>query len=121
MHADQVALESLTNRLRLTWLTVGALAAFAVVGLVGPDGVDIAHVVFAGDTARFTKLLSRPGELTIRFETLSLLRAHFAADMMFLVVYGLTSRRISSKQEVFSPSPARGRKRGSTYALCGRY
>jgi predicted acylesterase/phospholipase RssA len=83
---------SLTNRLRLTWLTVVALAAFAVVGLVGPDGVDVASVVFAGDDARFTQLLSRPGELTIRFETLNMLRAHFAADMMFLVAYGLLLR-----------------------------
>ena len=85
-------MRSLTNRLRLTWLTVVALAACAVVWLVGPDGMSVARVVFAGDATRFTQLVSLPGEQTIRFETVTLLRAHFAADMMFLVAYGLVLR-----------------------------
>jgi Patatin-like phospholipase len=87
-----VIVRSLTNRLRLTWLTVVALAACAVVWLVGPDGMSVARVVFAGDVTRFTELVSPPGEQTIRFETITLLRAHFAADMMFLVAYGLVLR-----------------------------
>ena len=52
----------------------------------------MASVVFAGNATQFTQLLFRPGEQTIRFETVTLLRAHFAADMMFLVAYGLLLR-----------------------------
>ena len=88
----RVIVRSLTNRLRLTWLTVVALAACAVVWLVGPDVISMARVVFARDATQFTQLVSLPGEQTIRFETVTLLRAHFAADMMFLVAYGLVLR-----------------------------
>ncbi len=85
-------MHSLTNRLRLSWLTVVALAAFAVVAAVRPGDLSVASVLFAHDAKQFNQLLLEPGEPTPRFETVSLLRAQLAADMMFLVAYGLLLR-----------------------------
>jgi hypothetical protein len=96
---------SLPNRLRLSWLTVVALAAFVVVALIGPDEVGVARVLFARSADEFKELLLRRGELTLRFETVGLLRAQFAADMMFLVAYGLLLR--ASIRALTSPPLAR--------------
>lgn len=85
-------MHSLNNRLRLSWLTVVALAASVVVAAVRPGDLSVASVLFAHDWNQFNQLLLRPGELIPRFETVSLLRAHLAADMMFLVAYGLLLR-----------------------------
>lgn len=85
-------MRSLTNRLRLSWLTVAAFAAFVVVSLIGPDNVGVAHVLFASNADSFKALLLRQGEVTLRFETVNQLRAQLAADMTFLVAYGLLLR-----------------------------
>ena len=84
-------MRSLTDRLRLSWLTVVALAVFVVVALIGPDDVNLVRLFFAPDANRFQELLQQ-GNPTLRFETVTLLRAHLAADMMFLVAYGLLLR-----------------------------
>ena len=86
----RIRVRRLTNRLRLTWLTIVAVAMFMVVALIGPDGVSDVSIHFATNATTFRQLLSRDGLL--RFETVSLLRAHLAADMMFLVAYGLLLR-----------------------------
>jgi len=93
-------MRSLTNRLRLSWLTVAALAAFVVVALVGPDDVSVARLLFAGNADRFTQLLLQRNELTPRFETVTLLRAQLAADMMF-------SRRLRPPAARVDPRPHR--------------
>jgi predicted acylesterase/phospholipase RssA len=61
-----------------------------VVALIGP-GVSVAGLSFARDADQFKELL-RQGDLTLRFATVTLLRAHLAADMLFLVAYGLLLR-----------------------------
>jgi hypothetical protein len=68
---------------------VAVLAASVVVVLTGPHDIAVARVLFARNAASFKELMLRPGDLTPRFETVNLLRAHLAADMTFLVVYGL--------------------------------
>src|SRR5438128_1094494 len=82
---------SLTNRLRLSWLTLAALAAFMIVGTIRPNDVSVARLPFTHDLVQFTATLSasipRPS-----FETVALLRAHLAADMMFLAAWGLLVR-----------------------------
>lgn len=84
-------MRSLTDRLRLSWLTVVALAVFVVVALIGPDDVNLVRLFFSPDATRFQELL-RQGTPTLRFETVTLLRAYLAADMFFLVAYGVLLR-----------------------------
>src|SRR6188768_1996961 len=84
-------MRSLKNPLRLSWLTVVGVAAFLLVALIGPDNISLATVFFARNAEDFQRLL-RQGHPTLRFETVALLRAHLAADMVFLVAYGFLLR-----------------------------
>ncbi len=92
-----------TNRLRLSWLTVVGLAAFLLVALIGPDDLSLAPVFFARNAEDFQKLL-RQEHQTVRFETVTLLRAHLAADMVFLVAYGFLLR---ASIRALTPTPFR--------------
>ena len=85
-------MRSLSNRLRLSWLTVVALVAVAIVASLAPAAVSVARVTFAHDAAAFKQLLLRPGETVLSIQIVNLLRAQFAADMVFLVAYGLLLR-----------------------------
>jgi len=76
----------------LSWLTFVALVAFVMVALIRPDDVQLAQLLFARSAAAFKVTLLGPAASTLRFETVTLLRAQLAADMMFLVAYGLLLR-----------------------------
>ena len=81
-------MHSLTNRLRLSWLTVVAFTAFLIVWAVRPADVSVARLFFATTVDGFKSELQLP----LQFETIALLRAQLAADMTFLVAYGLLLR-----------------------------
>jgi len=71
---------------------MAALVAFGMVGVIAPKDVSMVGVEFAHDTSDFTTALLIPGDSDVRFETVTMVRAHLAADMVFLVAYGLLLR-----------------------------
>jgi hypothetical protein len=79
---------SLTNRLRLSWLTVVGFTAFLIVWALRPAEVSVARLFFATDVVAFAKGLQEP----LQFSTVAMLRAQLAAEMMFLVAYGMLLR-----------------------------
>jgi hypothetical protein len=78
----------LTIRLQLLWLTLAALAAFAMVATIRPEG-GVAAAEFARNAEEFRQALRPDASIA----TLNLLRAHLAADMVFLLAYGLLLRQ----------------------------
>jgi hypothetical protein len=84
--------DRLTNRLRLSWLTVAALVAFTMVAALAPEGGGVARLTFAHTADQFRALLLRTGEMVVSIQTVNMLRAQLAADMVLLVAYGLLMR-----------------------------
>jgi hypothetical protein len=82
----------LTSRLRLSWLTLVALVAFTMVAALAPEGGGIARLTFAHTAEQFRALLLRAGETLVPIQTVNMLRAQLAADMVLLVAYGLLLR-----------------------------
>ena len=76
------------ERLRLGWLTVAALMAAALVFAVGPGPVVIDAELASSYTA-FRDVVAPGGDIDI----LNRFRASLAADMLFLLAYGLLLRR----------------------------
>ena len=80
---------TLRNRLRLSWVTIVALVSAAIVGWLAPEGVRIAGLTFARSVDALKTLLPKTGQGVLAIETVNALRAQFAADMVFLVAYGV--------------------------------
>ncbi|HYE85462.1 MAG TPA: hypothetical protein VEA16_03860, partial [Vicinamibacterales bacterium] len=80
---------SLTNRLRLSWLTLVAFAAFTLVVVLRPADIDVVSVEFARTAAQFQSELLVNDETHLAIGTVNMLRAQLASDMVFLVAYGL--------------------------------
>src|SRR5262245_49568158 len=76
-----------------------------MVALIRPGDLKLAQLLFAGSAAAFKVTLLGPAAPTLRFETVTLVRAHLTADMMFLVAYGLLLR--ASIRALASPPLAR--------------
>jgi len=82
-----------------------ALAAFVIVALIRPDGVSVAHVLFARSADSFTKLLLRQEEAKLPIETINLLRAQLAADMMFLRRLRASAARVDPRAGLDASCP----------------
>jgi predicted acylesterase/phospholipase RssA len=83
---------TLPSRLRLSWLTIAALIATALVATIRPTDVDVVDVEYAGNVDAFREALAGPPAARLRIQTVNVLRGHLAADMVFLVAYGLLLR-----------------------------
>ena len=88
-------------RLQLTWLTFAAVIAAAMVTTLGPRGGGV-DVHFALSSAQFETALQRASADDaasglaadgISIKTVNTFRAGLAADMLFLVAYGLLLRK----------------------------
>lgn len=89
MTAALSAMPTLRNRLRLSWLTIVALVAAAIVGWLAPEGVSVAGVTFARSADALRVFLPKTGQGVLAIETVNALRAQLAADMAFLVACGV--------------------------------
>ena len=88
-------------RLEIAWLTVVVRATAALLSALRPPG-DGVGTTLAGCADAFRTALGG----TPSFATLALLRAQLAADMMFLVAYGLLLRASIQHAAPAAPWPA---------------
>jgi hypothetical protein len=85
-------------RLRLIWFTTAALFLAALLAILGPDSKAVGIFPFMGSGAAAQKLRSYPNDPG----RLSLLRANYLADMLFLLAYGFLLRETFRSREVLA-------------------
>ena len=93
-------------RLEIAWLTIVSLAAAALLAALRPEG-DGSGATLARNAAQLRAALGD----TPSIATHNLLRAQLAADMLFLLAYGLLLRA-----SILYLHPARGRRRTAAVA-----